>query len=180
MIKKLRPYIYLLYISILIIFDQISKNFFICYLKTKPFFIYKVTPFLNMVYVWNYGISFGIFNKYQQHSNIVFIIINSITICYLLYWIKSNTTKTYLFISTILITAGAISNVIDRVIKGAVFDFILLHYNNDIFFPVFNLADFMISLGIIIILYNVYIKKNLKNNKTHTRLGSNFKKKIRK
>ena len=51
----------------------------------------------------------------------------------------------------LLIIAGAISNIGDRLINNYVLDFILLHYNQ-YYWPAFNFADIYISIGIVIII----------------------------
>ena len=50
----------------------------------------------------------------------------------------------------VFIIAGALSNIIDRIINGFVIDFILLHYK-DFYWPAFNFADIYISIGVGII-----------------------------
>ena len=52
----------------------------------------------------------------------------------------------------------AIGNLIDRVLLGHVVDFILLYYAN--FFPAFNVADTAISVGAILLIIEMFIKKN--------------------
>ena len=55
---------YSLNLLIIVLLDQLSKTYLISYLKTKPHFILEILPFLDFVYVWNYGISFGLFKQY--------------------------------------------------------------------------------------------------------------------
>ena len=65
----------------------------------------------------------------------------------------------------LLIIAGAISNIGDRLINNYVLDFILLHHNQH-FWPAFNFADIYISVGVMIIIiesYKIY-KTRLKYN----------------
>jgi len=54
----------------------------------------------------------------------------------------------------IMIIAGGISNIFDRMINGYVIDFVYLHYKN-MYWPAFNFADIYISIGILIFLYKV-------------------------
>jgi signal peptidase II len=142
----------------LIALDQISKGFFISYLKTQPSYSLELLPILDCVYAWNYGISFGLFREYYQFSNIVFLILNSFIIVYLGYL----TIKTQICmeqIGLLLIISGALGNLIDRIFRGAVFDFIYFHYNG-ISFPAFNLADSFITIGACFVIYAyIFAKK---------------------
>jgi signal peptidase II len=70
--------------------------------------------------------------------------------------LKSKSVISFLGYSCII--GGAIGNVIDRVFRGAVFDFIYFHYQ-DYGFPIFNLADSFISLGVIILIYDYWCQK---------------------
>ena len=147
----------LIIILILISIDQFSKIFFIDFLATQPGYVLDIGPFFSIVHTWNYGISFGLFNQYQKYSNIIFLISNSLIILYLLanYIIDDRSHKLYL-----LVISGGIGNLLDRVMRGAVFDFILLHYDN-YYFPVFNFADILISGGIFWFIIEIFfIKKN--------------------
>ena len=53
-----------------------------------------------------------------------------------------------------LIIAGAFSNIFDRAINNYVLDFIYLHYK-DFYWPAFNFADIYITIGILMILYQI-------------------------
>ena len=144
-------------IKILVLVDQLTKTFLIDYLKTVPEYTIKLLPFLDIVYAWNYGISFGLFRQYYQYSNYVFLGLSSLIIIWLCFLLKNN--KSYLAgAGLILIIGGALGNLIDRVLRGAVFDFILLHYKN-IAFPVFNIADSFITLGAILFFYSYLTNK---------------------
>lgn len=136
---------YFVFIKILIFADQSTKAFLISYLKTQPHYIYQLLPSLDIVYAWNYGVSFGLFSEHKQYSNIVFLITNSAIIFYLGF-LLINSKNHITSCSLVLIIGGAVGNLIDRLIRGAVFDFILLYYNN-LYFPAFNLADSFISIG---------------------------------
>lgn len=143
----------------LTILDQVVKWWFITYLRGKSGLTLEITSFLDMVYSWNYGISFGLLREYYQYSNRLFMIVNSAIIGYLWYILLK--CKTALgFIGYSFVIGGAIGNLIDRFINGAVFDFIHLHYKN-LSFPVFNLADAFISLGVIVLLYDFYKTKKI-------------------
>ena len=63
----------------------------------------------------------------------------------------------------LIILSGAISNIIDRIYNGYVVDFIYIHYK-DFYWPAFNFADIYITIGFLIIFYQIII--NIKKNAT--------------
>ncbi|WP_341764438.1 signal peptidase II [Candidatus Tisiphia endosymbiont of Beris chalybata] len=141
----------------LVIIDQLVKWWFIGYLRNRAGLTLEITSFLDMVYSWNYGISFGLLRNYYQYSNMLFLVLNSAITIYL--WSILVRSKSVIeFIGYSFVVGGAVGNLIDRFINGAVFDFIYFHYNN-VGFPIFNLADSFISLGVIILLYDYYQTK---------------------
>ena len=140
----------------LILIDQISKNYLIIHL---PKYNYNITlaPFFDIKYAWNYGVSFGLFDGTGRYGNIFFGILNSLIVAYLFYLAKNTDNKLEKY-AYIIISSGAIGNLIDRAIHGAVFDFILLHYG-DLRFAIFNLADSFVSFGVfLVIIANCYNK----------------------
>jgi signal peptidase II len=144
-------------ICILVLIDQISKIFLIDYIKLQDNWIYSVNSFFDIVYVWNRGISFGLFRDYDYYSNVILSIINTLIVIYLLYFVwNGKQSFSWSIYGYIGIISGAIGNIIDRIAHGAVFDFIYLHIL-DYSFPVFNLADSFISIGAFIILLRLVI-----------------------
>ena len=144
-----------------VIIDQISKSFLIIYLEKLPNKRLNILKNFDLVHVWNYGISFGAFGSYK-FSNLIFFVINFFIIVYLLISrIKSkNNIQNFAYD---LIIGGAIGNLIDRVLRGGVFDFIYLHYK-DYGFPIFNGADTFIFLGVALIIYeNIIYEKHKKS-----------------
>ena len=144
-------YFCLITISLLILCDQFSKKILIDYLQLQPEFTQKILPFFDIVYKWNYGISFGLFSEHYQYSNNVFLALNTIIILYLVYTLYLS--QNYLSQAALtLIIGGAIGNLMDRAIRGAVFDFLYFYYR-DFSFPAFNLADSFISIGAAIFIF---------------------------
>jgi signal peptidase II len=150
---------YFIAIIFLIAIDQGSKSFLIIYLKTQPNYALELLPILDFVYAWNYGISFGLFREYYQYANIAFFILNSIIIIYLCCLIFK-TQACLAQLGLILIIGGALGNLIDRIIRGAVFDFIYIYYQ-DLAFPAFNMADSFITVGACFFIYDyLFCSKN--------------------
>ena len=148
-IKNNRLYFILLSIFI-IISDQVTKN--IINLNYKSFTNNDFVLF-RFDYVKNYGAAFNLLN-----GNRIFLSILSTSISIiLLYFILNNKKKSNIeLLSYSFILGGTIGNGIDRIIKGYVIDFINLNFIN---FPVFNIADISINIGLLFIIYG-FIKHN--------------------
>jgi signal peptidase II len=111
-----------------------------------------LTPFLDVILVWNHGISYGLL---QQHSDlgrwllIGFALI--VSFCLFL-WLAQIGTRVAA-ISIGLIIGGALGNAIDRIAYGAVADFYSAHaFGYDWY--VFNLADCAVVAGVVGLLYD--------------------------
>ncbi len=162
MTKKINTLIeHLPLIMIVVLLDQATKSFFIYHVKEQIGMSIKITDFFSIVYAWNHGISFGIFSNYYQYSNYIFIAVNISITAYLVYLLtESRSLIERLGIAIIL--GGSVGNIIDRIFRGAVFDFLYFHYN-DLGFPVFNLADCFINIGVFLII--VHCLFNIKKSK---------------
>lgn len=137
---------------LLIIFDQIIKYLVINNLSLGSS-LSIIDNFFYVTYIRNTGIAFGLF----QNKNIFMIIIISIIIILLLIFYKKEKNKHLtLNISIVLIISGAIGNLIDRIIRGYIVDYI-----NFTFWPAFNLADSFVVIGSILLgFYVIFILEN--------------------
>ena len=118
----------------------------------------QVSPFLDFVLVWNTGISYGLFSGNGRTGQLVMVAL-TLLICLFFVWMLSEA-KTRLGASGMaLIIGGALGNVIDRIIHGAVVDFISLHYR-DYYWYVFNLADIWITVGCILVLIDSFMQND--------------------
>ena len=142
---------------LIIFFDQLSKI-----LVIKNFQLYEslsILPFFNLTFVVNYGFAFGFLNNPSLNQIIVILVIFSI-IAYFLYLLIKTQDQFFRF-SLILIISGAIGNFIDRILYGFVIDFIDI-YLGSYHWPAFNLADSSITLGFILIMFNIlFLNKKL-------------------
>ena len=143
--------LYFILISILIILsDQFTKN--IINLNHQDL-INNDLIFFSIDFVKNYGAAFNIFSGSRIFLSALSIIISLV----LIYFILNKKKLSYLdLLSYSFILGGTIGNGIDRVTKGYVIDFINLNF---IDFPVFNIADISINIGLIFIIYGL-IKYN--------------------
>jgi signal peptidase II len=105
----------------------------------------NIFPFLDLKLTWNQGVSFGIFGGGSVPPFVLILI--AILISMFLIWQLWNSKKLILGMGFGLIIGGALGNVIDRAIYGAVIDFVLLSWKSWSW-PVFNVADMAISCGV--------------------------------
>ena len=135
---------------LIIFFDQLTKI-----LVIKNFQLYEslsILPFFNLTFIVNYGFAFGFLNNPSLNQIIVILVIFSI-IAYFLYLLIKTQDQFFRF-SLILVLSGAVGNFIDRVLHGFVVDFIDI-YSGSYHWPAFNLADSSITLGFILIMFNI-------------------------
>ena len=141
---------------IIILLDQITK---ILVINEN---IILIPNLLLFTYTQNTGTAFGI----GSNNAIIIIILNIIVLGVIIKFLKErkDDVEMNIFISLILIASGGISNLIDRIFRGYVVDFIDVNLFN---FPNFNLADISIIIGIgillIVIIKSFFSGKTIKN-----------------
>lgn len=151
-----------------ILLDQITKHSALSLVEdiiTKTNGVHthiKKNMFFNLVLVWNRGISFGIFNGSNSFITTIILLIITSVILYIMYILWKNQNKLQIFCFS-LILGGAIGNIIDRFIYGAVIDFIDIHLGN-LHWPAFNIADSCICVGVFIYLLDEFLN-NRKSKK---------------
>ena len=112
----------------------------------------ELNRFFDLVYVQNYGVSFGMLSGTVSHWFLILIaLLVVILIIYLMFISNKRLEKLAYFI----IIIGAISNILDRLINTFVVDFISIHYSN-YYWPAFNLADIYITIGIIMLIVSFF------------------------
>ena len=126
----------------IILLDQITKAILI----GKNITI--IPNILNFTYTENTGVAFGI----GSSNLILIIIVNIVVLGIIIKFIKERKEQVNfsILISLILILSGGIGNLIDRIVRGYVIDFIDVNLFN---FPNFNIADISISIGIISLIF---------------------------
>src|SRR5215211_7216725 len=82
----------------------------------------RLTPFLDLIVVWNRGISYGLFQQHTEVGRWILVVVSLAAALALSVWIR-RTEGRLLAACLGLIVGGAIGNAIDRVAFGAVFDF---------------------------------------------------------
>jgi len=140
---------------ILLCIDQISK-LLVVNLLTKTDSITIIKNFFYLTYINNDGAAFSIL----VGKRIFLILIAVSVIVMLIRYIKKNNIQNKLeLVSISLIIGGSLGNLMDRVVRGYVIDFLdfkLFNYN----FPIFNLADTFIVIGVFLLLLKEIRKEN--------------------
>jgi signal peptidase II len=132
-----------------LVLDQASKVYFYDLLVAGGRRSIEILPFFNLVTVWNYGISFGMFNNGSAGGSIVFVGLALVIVAALLVWLRS-VASPFVAAALGLVIGGAIGNVIDRLRFGAVFDFLDFHAAGW-HWPAFNVADSAICIGVVLL-----------------------------
>ena len=145
------------FIFLIFLFDRISKILVINLEKNKGFSNYNLNSFLNIELIWNEGIAFGLlsFNE-KYYYNILTAIIVVITLIVFFLMLKSSSYQKYGFL---MVFGGASGNIFDRLYYTSVPDFIDIHVNNFHWF-IFNVADIFITLGVFLLIYSEFLKKD--------------------
>tara|TARA_R110002072_G_scaffold92854_4_gene206288 strand:- start:2521 stop:3024 length:504 start_codon:yes stop_codon:yes gene_type:complete len=114
----------------------------------------EVLPFFDLTMVWNVGISFGLFPASTLLLRIIFIVFSVAVSLYLGSWIW-RAERRLRAIACGMIIGGALGNALDRVLHGAVADFLDF---SGLYFPwVFNIADAGISVGVVMLLLDFFM-----------------------
>jgi signal peptidase II len=115
----------------------------------------RVAPFLDLIVVWNRGISYGLLQQDGSAGRWILIAISLAAAVGLSFWIMRASSR-LLAAALGLIVGGAVGNAIDRLAYGAVFDFIQLHAGSFSWY-VFNVADAAIVAGVAGLLYDSFV-----------------------
>jgi signal peptidase II len=111
-----------------------------------------LTPFLELIVVWNRGISYGLLWQDTELGRWLLLAVAIGAALALSLWMM-RTPSRFLAVALALIVGGAIGNAIDRIAYGAVFDFVHVHVGSFSWY-VFNVADAAIVAGVIGLIYD--------------------------
>ncbi|MGL4426935.1 MAG: signal peptidase II [Alphaproteobacteria bacterium] len=128
--------------------DQASKQAILAWIPKS--FHHVLTSFFNLVHVQNRGVSFGLFPAGSREGTLLLVAISLSILIFLGVWYRSVKSAWARFGLT-CIMAGAVGNMIDRLLYSGVIDFLDFHLK-EIHFPAFNVADTAITLGAMILI----------------------------
>jgi signal peptidase II len=112
-----------------------------------------VLPFLDLIYVKNLGVSYGLFLQEGDAGQWLLAGFAILAAAAMAVWLARGITNRLVAASVGLVIGGAVSNAIDRLILGGVADFFSLHAFG-FYWYVFNIADTAIVAGVVGLLYD--------------------------
>ena len=122
-----------------------------------------VAPFLDLVMVWNKGVSYGLFQQ-GAYGQILLACLALAAVIGLTWW-RARMTSVIGAAGAGLVMGGAIGNGIDRLVHGAVADFFSFHAG-DFYWYVFNIADAAIVAGVAGLMYDSLFNSHKKVSKS--------------
>lgn len=159
-----KKYKIVIFVTILVLLEQLTK--IIILMNRDKFPVTVINNIFMLSYVENSGVAFGIKVGSVWSFIVINVVVLGIIIKFMYSQLQELNNKTIVILSLVL--AGGISNLIDRVFRGHVVDF--LDITPIINFPVFNFADIMIVVAVFI--FGVMMIKNIvKDGKKGNRDG---------
>lgn len=143
--KTIKLIIDFIVVGLLVWFDHFTKNLAVEKLKGQSAFV-LVNNVFELNYLENRGAAFGVFQNQRIMFLVTGIIVLTIVI-YVLVRLPQGKKYNWLEVCMVLISSGAIGNMIDRISQGYVVDFF---YFVLIDFPIFNMADVYVSVSCIL------------------------------
>jgi len=146
---------YYLTVLLVIFFDQLSKLWVIRHLKigeTKE----VLSHFLYLTLLYNKGTAFGI----VKEVSLAIVLFSTLLVVGFLIYSKLNKKETLIFMLGLsFICGGALGNLVDRIRWGYVIDFVDIKI-----WPVFNLADSFITIGVGLIIVDMILRRKGQEN----------------
>ncbi|MBT2131548.1 signal peptidase II [Aliiroseovarius lamellibrachiae] len=128
--------------------DQGSKIFVLKSLElANRGWVEVFPPYLNFQMAWNRGVNFGLFGSDTDIMRWVLIALGLVISAWVIIWVRRSQSRALAFVSAGLLVGGAVGNIIDRLVYGAVVDFLNMSccgINNPYSF---NVADIFVFAG---------------------------------
>lgn len=140
--------------AIVMILDQVSKYIIGLFIKSKSLVLIKKVLYLT--YVKNYGVAFNMLDN----KRFVIILFSVILLALIYNYMKNFKNNKRNIIAFGLVYGGIVGNFVDRLFLGYVRDFIDFRIIN---YPVFNIADSAIVIGIVLLIIAIFKKEDLEN-----------------
>jgi signal peptidase II len=132
--------------------DQLSKYFILRIINLDEREPIQITPFMDLHMAWNTGVSYGLLSTHMQGLLVALSVAIAIMLAF---WLRK-ATKPLAAASYGMLIGGALGNALDRLLHGAVADFVLLHWGTFNWY-IFNVADIAIVAGVALLLYETVL-----------------------
>ena len=142
-----------------VVLDQVSKHLVRELLANGS--AIRVTPFFDLVLILNPGAAFSFLSSAAGWQRELFIGIALGASALILYLLRKHARDRVFCLGLGLILGGAIGNVIDRLLLGAVVDFLYFHLG-EYYWPAFNVADSAITCGAGLLIWDSFRKSRAK------------------
>ena len=162
--KSLSLLRYLAIAIVVLLLDQLSKWSALNNLQMgvpEP-----VLPFMNWLLLFNPGAAFSFLAQGSGWQRWFFTILGLVASAYIIWLLNKSQSDKLLCVALSLILGGALGNVLDRMMYGAVVDFIDLYYGSW-HWPAFNVADSAICVGAALIIWGELRKSFGKSSQSH-------------
>lgn len=136
-----------------VVVDQAHKWWMLLIYRIEERGRVAVAPFLDLAYVRNFGVSYGMFAQESREGQWVLAGFAMLAALAMAVWLARGVTEKLVAVSLGFIMGGAVSNAIDRLVLGGVADFFSLHAYG-FYWYVFNIADVAIVAGVCGLLYD--------------------------
>ena len=113
---------------------------------------------MNLLMAWNKGVSYGLFASDGMTGRVILILFAVSLVVGLGIWLARLTTP-IMGVAVGLVIGGAVGNIYDRIIFGAVADFFHVYWNSYDWY-IFNIADVWIVLGVLIMVYDSFFPQD--------------------
>ena len=153
--------------SLVLLLDQFTK-IWVNHSIVEGQHISVISRYFDLVHYRNSGAAFGMFAGWlSPWREIFFYVISAVALIFLIYYfVKTPLSQKGILISLSMILSGALGNLIDRIFRGNVVDFLLFHwhdkvahfslfgksYTMELVWPAFNVADSAISVGVVLLI----------------------------
>ncbi|MHB8054767.1 MAG: signal peptidase II [Candidatus Aminicenantales bacterium] len=144
--------------ALIILLDQAVKALVV---KKIPFYgtVEIIPGFLDLTHIHNKGAILGLFNRSgAPWTPILLLVLNAVALILVIFYFSKTTDKERVArLALAMIVGGALGNVVDRLLRGSVIDFIDMHAGK-LHWPTYNLADACISIGAILLIFSVVFR----------------------
>jgi len=141
-----------------IVADQLAKAWIVRHFA--EFERVRLLPVLDFTLTYNTGAAFSFLSRAAGWQRWFFVTLAAVISVALITWMRrlSAARQGLLAAAFALIAGGALGNMIDRLTRGRVVDFVLAHWRESYYFPAFNVADSAITIGACLLLLDAYLE----------------------